>query len=218
MESKVMENIIGVDLGQSKDFTAICVIEKTRNYKVKENLPANYNFLLHGPYKTSDKKNYFHVRHLERLPLGTSYPDVVRRVSDIQQKVDSVKIVVDYTGVGRPVFDMFKEAKLYPWGISITGGDKVTRDGRIYNVPKRDLAGVLQVLYQQERIKVASKLHQARILNDELLNFKVKIDPETGHDTYEHRSGKHDDLVLAVACACWLGEKNIGQWGWSSKG
>jgi hypothetical protein len=41
----------------------------------------------------------------------------------------------------------------------------------------------------------------------ELLNFRVKIDPRTAHDFYEHwREGDHDDLVLATALACWFSE------------
>ena len=41
-----------------------------------------------------------------------------------------------------------------------------------------------------------------------IFHFKVKIDPQTAHDSYSAwREADHDDLVLAVALACWLGEK-----------
>jgi hypothetical protein len=43
--------------------------------------------------------------------------------------------------------------------------------------------------------------------DEELLNFKVKIDPKTAHDSYSvWRENPHDDLVFAVALAYWLGE------------
>ncbi len=42
----------------------------------------------------------------------------------------------------------------------------------------------------------------------ELLNFRVKINISTAHDSYEAwREGDHDDLVLSVALACWAGER-----------
>ena len=46
----------------------------------------------------------------------------------------------------------------------------------------------------------------------ELAQFKVKINISTGHDSYEAwREGDHDDLVLAVALACWYGVKRRGK-------
>jgi hypothetical protein len=57
---------------------------------------------------------------------------------------------------------------------------------------------------QNGRLKVARELPLAETLKTELLNFRVKIDPKTAHDSYEHwREGDHDDLVLATAMACW---------------
>jgi hypothetical protein len=42
----------------------------------------------------------------------------------------------------------------------------------------------------------------------ELLNFKVKIDLRTAHDSYEAwRDRTHDDLVFATALAAWWGER-----------
>ena len=45
-------------------------------------------------------------------------------------------------------------------------------------------------------------------LIEELLNFWVKIDPLSAHDRFGvWREGQNDDLVLAVALACWWGEQ-----------
>ena len=201
MEARLDASIIGVDLGQSRDYTAICVTEKRQNYKGWPNEAESIG------------DPFYNLIRLDRLKLGTPYTQVREIVRAIYQALKQgnkkPELVIDYTGVGRPVFDMFKEASLYPRGINIHGGDAFTRDGPIDNVPKRDLAAVLQVVYQQERINVAAKLKMARVLNDELLSFQVKINAQTGHDSYEHRSGQHDDLVLAVACACWYGERGL---------
>jgi hypothetical protein len=61
---------------------------------------------------------------------------------------------------------------------------------------------------QNGQLKIAEALQLAPVLRRELLNFKVKINIATGHDSYEAwREGDHDDLVLAVALACWCGER-----------
>jgi hypothetical protein len=79
-------------------------------------------------------------------------------------------------------------------------------------VPKRDLASVVQVLLQSSRLRIGEGLAHARTLTEELVNFRVKI-TLAGHDSYgtgaEWREGNHDDLVLALALACWRGEYGV---------
>ena len=71
---------------------------------------------------------------------------------------------------------------------TITGGDAVSRDGKDYRVPKRDLVSVVQVLLQAERPKIASSLRKASTLTAELLAFKVSISFK-GHDSYGNDQG-----------------------------
>jgi hypothetical protein len=91
----------------------------------------------------------------------------------------------------------------------------VTRDGDVWNVPKRDLAGVVQVALQSRRLKVAAELPDAPVLMAELANFRVKISLAS-HDSYgagtgeEWRENPHDDLVLAVAIALWAAQRSRG--------
>jgi hypothetical protein len=214
--------IVGVDLGQQRDPTAICVVE--RGY-----VPAGK--LYNASYWVKGRELYgarepvkleYHMRHLERPALGTSYVEVVERVVELLKSLGDEELVlaVDTTGVGRPVADMLKE-RLERWleeerntclhtaWITITGGDSVTKaEGGGIRVPKRDLASAPLVLMQNGQLKIAEALQLAPVLRRELLNFKVKITIATGHDSYEAwREGDHDDLVLAVALACWCGER-----------
>lgn len=156
------------------------------------------------------KEIYYHVRHLERV-RNMPYPKIVDKISALLGRPPlkgNAVLVIDQTGVGAPVIDLFRQAGLNPIGVLIHGGDKVSNEAGTWRVPKRDLVGALQVLFQAERLKIASKLALASILQTELLNFKVKIDPVTAHDSYSAwREADHDDLVLSVALAAWLGEK-----------
>ncbi len=92
--------------------------------------------------------------------------------------------------------------------MTITGGDAVVHDDDGYRVPKRDLVAILQVLLQEHRLKAAN-IPGAEVLQAELLNFRVTVNPSTGHDSYgagpsgSWRDGQHDDVVLATALACW---------------
>jgi hypothetical protein len=89
------------------------------------------------------------------------------------------------------------------------GGDSETRaEGGGLRVPKRDLASAPLVLMQNQQLKIAQEMPLAETLRKELLSFKVKINIATAHDSYEAwREGDHDDLMLAVAMACWCGER-----------
>jgi len=89
----------------------------------------------------------FQVGHLERVPLGTPYPGIVARVGRLLDKLPAgTELVIDLTGVGRPVFDMFVYSGISPLGVLITAGASETRDGPICGVPKLTLVSRLQAL------------------------------------------------------------------------
>jgi hypothetical protein len=185
------EYVVGLDLGQAHDFTAIAVAEVVGGRLGNDRGTLSYA-----------------VRHLERV-RGKPYPEIVRRVGALLATPElrgNARLVVDSTGVGRPVVDLLRQAGLSPVAVTITGGDIVTHEGREYRVPKRDLVAAVQVLLQGRRLRVAEKLPEAQLLTDELQNFQIKL-TATAHDVYgAWREGTHDDLVLAVALACWWGE------------
>jgi len=55
---------------------------------------------------------------------------------------------------------------------------------------------------QRGKLAVAPQLPEARTLRDELTTFEMTM-TEAANATFSHRSGKHDDLVLATALALW---------------
>ncbi len=185
---------IGLDLGQAKDFTALCIINRTE-----------------GPLDD----HRFDCIHLQRWPLRTSYPaivaDVVSMIGRLPYEIEQPVLAIDATGVGAPVVDLFKKetirATLMP--IQIVGGSNVSREFGMTRVPKRDLVSTVQVALQNRRLKVASGLNEAGTLLKELQNFQVKI-TDAANDTYgAWREGTHDDLVLAAALALWTASRPI---------
>ncbi len=182
---------VSLDLGQSKDLIALVILER------------------HG----EDEQAVYHARHLERFPLGTSYPTIVASVAKMLRQPPlsegRPRLAVDQTGVGAPVVDMFRQAslnaELHP--IHITGGATITYDRGVEYVPKRDLVSVVQVALQTDRLKIASALPEAPTLVRELENFQCKV-TDVANDIYTvWRDGSNDDLVLAVAMALHVGKK-----------
>ena len=189
---------IGLDLGQAHDHTAIAVLERTEIPLGRS--PVTFEQIVETRYT---------FRHLERLPLGMDYPSIVQHVRTLVQRpelaLSATTLVVDATGVGRPVVDLLRRASLpcrvVP--VTITAGDKETCESIMWNVPKRDLIAGLMLLFQRGEISICGHLPESETLAAELANMRIKVSL-AGHDTYgAWREGQHDDLVLAAALACW---------------
>jgi hypothetical protein len=65
----------------------------------------------------------------------------------------------------------------------------------------------LQVLLQGRRLRVAQGLPAAQVLARELQNFRMKVTLTNSDNLGAWRENQHDDLVLAVALACWMAER-----------
>jgi hypothetical protein len=187
----------GVDLGQRKDYTAIAVVERAV-------------WLEDLDYVTYERprRTELRLRHLERLPLGTSYLEIAERVKEVANApmmAGRCTVVADATGVGGPVIDLLRRGqtgyRLAP--VTITGGERESYERGYYRVPKRNLIVGLQVMLEQKRLQVASRMAEAATLMKELREMQVKV-TAAGRETYGvWREGAHDDLALAVALACW---------------
>jgi hypothetical protein len=193
-----MQYIVGLDLGQAADYSALAVLECTGG---AFDDPPDYG-----------EKRYGLV-HLERWPLGTSYPAIIADVRGLLERRPlagmSVPLITDQTGCGRPVCDMFRASGLPAIGITLTGGtDPNLADPVNLKLPKRQLVSVLVAAFQGQRLKIADTLELAPTLIHELSTFRIKINLNTTNETFEAwRERDHDDTVLAVGLATWYGEE-----------
>jgi hypothetical protein len=216
---------VGVDLGQANDYTAISIVEARSQRVGEDGRPAGMP--QQNLSRRSDDKlgTLIDVRHLERF-RNVDYSALAERIVELAEapalraeqpyftyhdgfKLRNTRplppgIAVDATGVGRPVCNLLTGYGLEFKAITITGGSEQHYSRGFYYVPKRDLISALQVALQSGWLKIAKGLALAETLRQELLNFRVKVNIATGHDSYEAwRVGDHDDLVLATAMACW---------------
>ena len=187
---------VGLDLGQAADYSALCVVEELR---------------VPDPAEPKRQVRECGVRHLHRWKLGTPYSAIVADLAALAKRppLPGATLVVDATGVGRPVVELIERAglSLRVCPVTITGGltAGMGNDGSCH-VPKKDLVAVMQTLVQFRRFHIAPTLQHAANLGRELQMFRVKV-TVAGNETFEAwRERDHDDLVLAVALACWYGK------------
>jgi hypothetical protein len=117
--------ILGADIGQAVDPSAIAVLEG------------------------------FTVRHLERVPLGTSYPLVADRIAAVARAAGDAPIAVDATGVGRAVVDLLRERGFAPIAVVLSGGKAVRRTASGISVPRHAFFRPLEAAVEQNRLRVA---------------------------------------------------------------
>lgn len=189
---------IGLDLGQRRDYTAIVVVERQRRH----------------PYLVGPDKNLL-VRAAERLPLGTLYPEVVEIVRHVVRTVstrlgprETCQLVVDATGVGKPVVDALQAGNLGCWltALTITTGDKQhyrSGESSSINMPKQNLMAGLQLALESGELRISKKIPAAGMLTKELLDVRMSRRDGAGIRYGAEGAGRHDDLVIALALAVW---------------
>ncbi|MFV2044263.1 MAG: hypothetical protein ACC700_13660 [Anaerolineales bacterium] len=188
--SKLPDFLIGIDLGQSADFSTNTISQRS----------------------VVDGVSHYGVVHLQRYELGLAYPRIVEdvvKMTKTPQLAGNYLLVVDRTGVGRPVYDLFKDAGLKPIGISISAGREANQDPddrMCWTVPRIALVSCAKVLLQSERLKFAKGLPNVQDLIEEMLSFEMKFTAAQNVTMEAWRTGTHDDLLLGLCVALWFGE------------
>lgn len=204
-----MDYVIGVDLGTKQDYSAIVLTRRVERVQPSRALPGTWQEQTEERYLYST----YEVPLIERPALGIDYGDVIGAVERVTQLPQlwrqNVSIVVDATGVGYPVLQQMYSRGLPVVGVTISSGTSVGQTQGGYTVPKRDLVTSLQVVYQARRIKIASRLPMAPALQEELQSFHHAV-TAARNETWDAKSGKHDDIVLALALAVWYSERAYG--------
>jgi len=189
---------LGLDLGQRHDPSALVAIERIELYRAWQ----------------SSGLHSLRLRFLQRVHLGTPYPLVVDRVRQIvtaNPLVDNCALVVDATGVGAPVVDMLKAARLgcEITPVNITGGDRQHKVGATWNLPKQDPLASLQVTLDRGELKIAHDLPDLGPLLRELIDFRSVIHGDGRIRLGADGCGEHDDLVIALALAVWRAQRPV---------
>jgi hypothetical protein len=194
------EYIIGVDLGQAAEHSALCLLERTEH--------AN------GDDKPIRR---FGCPYLKRWPLGTAFPAILTEITALVKRpaLRECTLVLGATGLGLPLIDMFRRAKL-PVKLEpvfIRTGQDETVANRVHHVAKVSLISSVLLPLQERRLVFAQSLPDVLILIKELQNYRTKTTQPT-NDLIDIREGQNDDLVVALGLGCWWGERRKREVTW----
>src|SRR5689334_19700570 len=108
--------VVGLDLGKLNDFTAIAVmrqleqvevVDEQERQRALERMLAGVNRVFSRALPrlgaVKGRNVHFELVHLDRVPLGTSYPTIVAQVAELMHRLPlrgKARLVVDSTGVG----------------------------------------------------------------------------------------------------------------------
>jgi len=198
------EFIVGVDLGQAHDPTAIAVIEHVwvqvhQAYRGR----AEADQLRAWREAIRAHRPQYNVRHLERLALGMHYPAQVAHIAELvrREPLKDARVFYDHTGVGRPVGDLLHDARIPKLNrVHLTGGQDSKAEGAFHALSKVDLVSRLQAALHTGELAIEESLPLAATLARELADYRLNF-TAAGNAQFNARSGAHDDLLIATGLA-----------------
>lgn len=170
-DSRIIKSL-GVDIGQKQDPPAMVLTERQAG------------------------KNHVLVTQVAQLPLGMPYPKLVADIELVAGEADIV--VLDGTGVGAPIVDFCRDKIPNSWAAIATAGKNIiiNADYHTVHIPKPMLVETVVRMIEHDDIKVEPKGDYEKLLG-ELRDLQRTQKAMTVR--YGARSGKHDDLVMALA-------------------
>jgi hypothetical protein len=192
---------IGLDLAGVSDHAALVMVEYLPTSTGSRD-PATYQWLY---------RRELRVVLMERFRRNTPYRDIVRRAALCRHPhlEGHAQLLVEANGPGQPVIQMLRDERLKVNLIPVTttGGQQSTVSGGNRTVPKKELISVLEILFERTLLRVGAQLGHADLMRDELRQFE-RWSGRGGHTKFGAGRG-HDDLVMALALACW--------WAWTNR-
>jgi phage FluMu gp28-like protein len=184
------EYFLGLDLGRKQDHSALVILERSLKAMNTRYIDAYTKW-----------ETFLSVRYVKQWRLGTAYGEVAAEVGAVFKKVEPLGksvLVFDQTGVGDAVFEMIRE---HLKGSNVEGVV-------ITHELKRDMYAALETNLEQEKLKIAANCHSSRELKEELLKVEIRR-VGFGYKYGAFEKDSHDDLVMALALACW--RERMGQ-------
>jgi len=197
---------VAIELGNVADTTAVAIVQHVKS-------PAN------GP---QGKGEEWHVRHLDRSPSGTYPLEIAAHLSKhlgqlqateekektehnvIRDVVLQIDLIVDQTAVGEPVADVVLESlSRYGRRVIISGTHSVSYSDGADHIPKQTLTSTVAAMLAVGHLKIGEDVRGKKELIEELIRYNGRSTSTSGLAVNTWREQPADDLVFAVALACW---------------
>jgi hypothetical protein len=189
--------VVGLSLGVGNDPTGFCVLAQ--------------HVRTEGWYAMLDRAD---VGHLERLPLNTALPDVIKHLRPYLSELGAMdatgapEVIVNTTAYGAPAINSFHEAKIPAIAATIKGRDAVPEvTSAALTIGTNELMGTTRRLMEHGRLQVYPSLSRAEDFRRELATYDPHPPRIDKHDPEAWRDRPLNDLVCAVALAAWWSEQ-----------
>lgn len=194
---------IGADLGQSNDYSAVCVIKD-------QQLPIH-----DGTRVVLGARNRT-VVYADKF-RGVSYVDVVDHLIRLRNAAPfggKSELVIDGTSIGRVVSDMLFDQSVPHMAIQMTGGQEWRRSGRYVNASKTLMIENLAVLFAAGELTFAHDLPLRSEIEEDLASFTTQTTAAGNQIITQSRNASgHGDLGIGLIVAAfgsqYLAPQNI---------
>ncbi len=171
----------GYDPGGTTDFAALAVVHRISDEK-EGSRQLSFKVVLTKSFRSDDRS-----RELDDEAVYTRF---TAQVSDLHKQLHFNKVIVDSTGLGKPIVEHCKELKLPVEGLSLTAKNK------------EEIFLNLKIAFEQKKITVPNDLN---LLSN--LNCIEAERTRSGGYYFSHPRGTHDDLAYACGLALWAARK-----------
>ncbi len=185
-----MTFILSLDPAQLRDWSALCAVDMQ--------------------YKPGERRFHYDLVAMARKQ-GLPYDQIVDWVArTIKNPAFNVReppdFILDATGVGVAVKDMFRTKGIRPKAVTITNGEAFTRVGPEYHVGKARLIGKFLGAFDSGKVQVNPNMPIWPAVEREMLAFRAEMSTQ-GRVKLEAEQGENDDMLFALAMAVWYGEE-----------
>jgi hypothetical protein len=186
-----MTIIISLDPAQLRDWSALAVIDMQ--------------------YRPDEKRFGYDLIGMNRKQ-GLRYDLIVDWVARVLKRPEfnpggqPPEFILDATGVGVAVRDMFAAKGVRLKAVTITAGEAYSRAGSTINIGKARLIGSFLGAFDAGKVRVNPNMPIWPALEREMLSFRAEMNAQ-GRAKFEAEQGEHDDMLFALAMAVWYGEE-----------
>lgn len=125
--------------------------------------------------------------YTHEFPLETPYTQIIQHLKHAQQKLNIQKTLIDQTGIGEPILEEIQNQN-----IPNTQGIKFT------NETKTQLLTHLKLLMEQQKLAIPYNKKLLQQINNQQYTYT-----KTGKLQFTHPPNTNDDLLWALALACY---------------
>jgi hypothetical protein len=192
--------LVGLSVGQGPQPSGVVVVERLA-------------------VQVPDAGRHYACRHLRRwVPPDTAYPTLVSNLNDMFSDASLKRgdlIVEAGPGIKAVVPFLRRKrvpARIHPVEIRVSAEDAPVEG--IWRIAKASIIETTRQMLQEDRLvfddqmppEVMKTTPSAQTIYQALLNYPYNRTP-AANDAFASRDGADDDLILAVALACWFGER-----------